>query len=48
MAANNGSAGEIETWDGSSSAQKVSAAIYDGIWSVKGRLLVSVGTTIHK
>ena len=48
MAANNGSAGEIETWDGSSSAQKVSAAIYDGIWSVKGRLLVSVGTTIHQ
>ena len=48
MAANNGSAGEIETWDGSSSDQKVSAAIYDGIWSVKGRLLISVGTTIHQ
>ena len=48
MVANNGSAGEIETWDGSSSTQKLSAAIYDGIWSAKGKLLVSVGTTIHQ
>ena len=48
IAANNGSAGELETWDGSTSTQKVSAAIYDGIWSVKGLMLVSAGTTLHQ
>ena len=49
IVANNGSAGEIELLpDGSSSTQKMSAAIYDGIWSVKGLMLVSTGTTLHQ
>ena len=49
IVANNGSAGEIEnlTSDGTST-QKMSAAIYDGIWSVKGLMLVSAGTTLHQ
>jgi hypothetical protein len=49
IVANNGSAGEIELFpDGGSSTQKMSAAIYDGIWSVKGLMLVSTGTTLHQ
>ena len=49
IVANNGSAGEIELLpDGGSSTQKMSAAIYDGIWSVKGLMLVSTGTTLHQ
>ena len=47
IVANNGSAGEIETWDGSTSTQKSTAQIFDGIWSVKGQFIVSAGTTIH-
>jgi len=49
IVANNGSAGEIELLpDGGSSTQKMSAAIYDGIWSVKGLMLVSTGKTLHQ
>lgn len=49
IVANNGSAGEIENLtSGGTSTQKMSAAIYDGIWSVKGLMLVSVGTTLHQ
>ena len=49
ITANNGSAGEIEslTSDGTST-QKMSAAIYDKIFSVKGVLLVSIGNAIHQ
>tara|TARA_Y100001973_G_scaffold1590_1_gene2267 strand:+ start:43 stop:1971 length:1929 start_codon:yes stop_codon:yes gene_type:complete len=48
IVANNGSAGEIETWDGSTSTQKSTAQIFDGIWSVKGKFLVSAGTGLHQ
>jgi len=49
IVANNGSAGEIENLtSGGTSTQKMSAAIYDGIWSVKGLMLVSAGTTLHQ
>ena len=48
IVANNGSAGEIETWDGSTSTQKSTAQIFDGVWSMKGKFLVSAGTTIHQ
>ena len=49
IVANNGSAGEIENLtSGGTSTQKMSAAIYDGIWSVKGLMLVSTGTTLHQ
>ena len=51
VAANNGSAGEIEQLTNVTtpvSTQKMSAAIYDGIWSVKGLMLVSAGTTLHQ
>jgi len=49
IVANNGSAGEIENLTGGgTSTQKMSAAIYDGIWSVKGLMLVSTGTTLHQ
>ena len=49
IAANNGSAGEIEqlTSDGTST-QKSTAQVFDGVWSVKGKFLVSAGTTIHQ
>ena len=48
ITANNGSAGEIELFpDGGSSSQKMSAAIYDKIWAVKGQFLVSIGNAIH-
>ena len=48
ITANNGSAGEIETLtsDGTST-QKMSAAIYDKIFSVKGQFLVTIGSSIH-
>ena len=49
IVANNGSAGEIEKLtSGGTSSQEIAAAIYDGIWSVKGKFLVSIGTTIHQ
>lgn len=48
ITANNGSAGEIETWDGSTSTQKMSAAVYDKIFSVKGKFLVTIGNAIHQ
>jgi len=49
ITANNGSAGEIEslTSDGTST-QKMSAAIYDKIWSVKGQFIVTIGNAIHQ
>ena len=49
IAANNGSAGEIEQLtSGGTSTQKSTAQIFDGIWSMKGKFLVSAGTTIHQ
>ena len=49
ITANNGSAGEIETLtSGGTSTQKMSAAIYDKIFSIKGLLLVSIGNAIHQ
>ena len=49
ITANNGSAGEIETLtSGGTSTQKMSAAIYDKIFSVKGLLLVTIGNAIHQ
>ena len=48
ITANNGGAGEIELLpSGSSSTQKMSAAVYDKIWSVKNQFLVSIGNAIH-
>ena len=48
ITANNGSAGEIETLtSGGTSTQKMSAAIYDKIFSVKGQFLVSIGNALH-
>jgi len=48
ITANNGSAGEIETLtSGGTSTQKLSAAIYDKIFSVKGQFLVTIGNAIH-
>ena len=48
ITANNGSAGEIETLtSGGTSTQKMSAAIYDKIFSVKGQFLVTIGSGIH-
>ena len=48
ITANNGSAGEIETLtsDGTST-QKMSAAVYDKIFSVKGQFIVSIGNALH-
>jgi len=43
----NGSASQIILYNGSSAATKLTAAIYDGIWSVKGHLVVSIGTALH-
>ena len=49
ITANNGSAGEIETLTSSgTSTQKMSAAIYDKIFSLKGVLFVSIGNAIHQ
>jgi len=48
IVANNGSAGEIETWDGSTSTQKATTGAFDGIWSVKGKFLVSIGTELRE
>ena len=53
VTANNGSAGEIELIPTAnatpgSSTQKMSAAIYDKIWSVKGKFLVTIGNAIHQ
>ena len=49
IVANNGSAGEIETLSSSgTSTQKSTAQIFDGIWSVKGKFLVSAGTGIYQ
>ena len=48
ITANNGSAGEIETLtSGGTSTQKISAAVYDKIFSVKGQLIVSIGNALH-
>ena len=48
ITANNGSAGEIETLtSGGTSLQKMSAAVYDKIFSVKGQLIVSIGNALH-
>ena len=52
ITANNGSAGEIELLPTAnatpgSSSQKMSAAIYDKIWAVKGQFLVTIGNAIH-
>ena len=49
IVANNGSAGEIETLTyGGTSTQKSTAQIFDGIWSVKNKFLVSAGTSIYE
>ena len=48
IVANNGSAGEIETWDGTTSTQKATTGAFDGIWSVKGKFLVSIGTELRE
>ena len=49
ITANNGSAGEIETLtSGGTSTQKMSAAAYDKIFSVKGKFLVTIGNAIHQ
>ena len=49
ITANNGSAGEIESLtSGGTSTQKMSAAIYDKIFSVKGQFLVSIGNALHQ
>ena len=49
IVANNGSAGEIETLtsDGTST-QKSTAQIFDGIWAVKNKFLVSAGNAIYE
>jgi len=49
ITANNGSAGEIETLTSSgTSTQKMSAAVYDKIFSVKGQFVVSIGNALHQ
>tara|TARA_B100000965_G_scaffold319695_1_gene280632 strand:+ start:1726 stop:3657 length:1932 start_codon:yes stop_codon:yes gene_type:complete len=49
ITANNGSAGEIETLTSTgTSTQKMSAAVYDKIFSLKGVLFVSIGNAIHQ
>ena len=49
ITANNGSAGEIEKLtSGGTSSQEMSAAIYDKIFSVKGKFLVTIGNAIHQ
>ena len=53
ITANNGSAGEIELLPDAdesspgSSTQKMSAAVYDKIFSVKGQLIVNIGNALH-
>jgi hypothetical protein len=48
ITANNGSSGEIETLtSGGTSTQKMSASVYDKIFSVKGQFLVTIGSSIH-
>ena len=48
IVANNGSAGEIETLtSGGTSTQKSTAQIFDGIWAVKNKFLVSAGNAIY-
>jgi hypothetical protein len=48
ITANNGSAGEIESLtSGGTSTQKMSAAVYDKIFSVKGQFLVSIDNALH-
>ena len=48
ITANNGSAGEIESLtSGGTSTQKMSAAVYDKLFSVKGQLIVSIGNALH-
>ena len=49
ITANNGSAGEIETLtSGGTSTQKISAAIYDKIFSVKNTFIVTIGNALHQ
>ena len=49
ITANNGSAGEIETLtSGGTSTQKMSAAVYDKIFSVKNTLIVTIGNALHQ
>jgi hypothetical protein len=49
ITANNGSAGEIETLtSGGTSTQKMSAAIYDKIFSVKNTFIVTIGNALHQ
>ena len=49
IAANNGSAGEIEQLtSGGTSTQKSTAQIFDGIWSMKGKFLVAAGTGLYQ
>ena len=49
ITANNGSAGEIEKLpDGGSSSQLLSAAVYDKIFAVKNKFLVTIGNAIHQ
>ena len=48
LVTSNGSASQIILYNGSSAATKLTAAIYDGIWSVQNRLVVSIGTALHE
>ena len=49
ITANNGTAGEIETLtSGGTSTQKMSAAIYDKIFSVKNTFIVTIGNALHQ
>jgi len=49
ITANNGSAGEIETLtSGGTSTQKMSAAVYDKIFSVKNTFIVTIGNSLHQ
>ena len=49
ITANNGSAGEIETLtSGGTSTQKMSAAVYDKIFSVKNTFIVTIGNALHQ
>ena len=48
ITANNGSAGQIETLtSGGTSTQKMSAAIYDKIFSVKNTFIVTIGQMLY-
>ena len=49
ITANNGSAGEIETLtSGGTSTPKMSAAVYDKIFSVKNTFIVTIGNALHQ